>query len=71
MDDDIQNHSLSSSNKLNNDDYELSQKDFYPPFDSRHVHSLVFDISGGGDTFFGFIEELIELYEEEEVIDFL
>ena len=70
MDDDIQNHSLSISNKLNNDDCELSQKDFCPPFDYRCVHSIVFDISGG-DTFFWFIEELIELYEEEEVIDFL
>lgn len=45
-------------------DYELSEKDFYPPEDTRYYQSGVEDIYGG-DNFADFAEYFFDTYEEE------
>ena len=52
------------SNKQDSDYYELSEKDFYPPEDTRYYQSGVEDICGG-DNFADFVEYFFNTYEEE------
>ena len=47
------------------DDYCLSEIDFYPPSDDRVLESYVEDIDGG-DNFADYCEYIFELYEEED-----
>ena len=49
-------------------EYELSEKDFYPPEDNRVLHSNVYDISGG-DNFNDYAEYFFEVCDEEEYFD--
>lgn len=52
------------NNLSQQDDYCLSEIDFYPPSDSRCLESYVEDIDNG-DNFADYCEELFELLEEE------
>ena len=49
-------------------EYELSEKDFYPPEDTRVLHSGVDDIIGG-DNFVDFTTDIFDIYDEEEYFD--
>ena len=44
--------------------YELSEKDFYPPEDTRYYHSNVENINGG-DNFADYAEYFFETYGKE------
>ena len=46
------------------DYYELSEKDFYPPEDTRYYRSGVLDISGG-DNFADYAEYFFDTYGKE------
>lgn len=52
------------NNLSQQDDYCLSEIDFYPPSDNRCLESYVEDIDNG-DNFADYCEELFELLEEE------
>lgn len=57
--------SIKDSNKNKNlDFYELSEKDFYPPEDTRYYCSGVEDIDGG-DNFADYAEYFFDTYGEE------
>lgn len=58
----------SKYNRILNDDYTLTEKDFYPPSDNRTWKSNVRDIYDG-DNFDDFREEFFELLDEEEYFD--
>lgn len=49
-------------------EYELSEKDFYPPEDTRILHSGVDNIAGG-DNFGDYSEYLFDVCDEEEYFD--
>lgn len=49
-------------------EYELSEKDFYPPEDTRLLKSNVYDISNG-DNFADFTEYFFDMCYEEEYFD--
>ena len=49
---------------LNRDYYELTEKDFYPPEDTRYYQSGVYDICGG-DNFADYVSYFFDLYEDE------
>ena len=51
-----------------NNDYTLTEEDFYPPYDNRSWKSNVRDICGG-DNFADFCEDFFELLDEEEYFD--
>lgn len=46
------------------EDFCLTEKDFYPPEDNRVLKSLVRDIHGG-DNFAKYSEYIFDLYESE------
>lgn len=46
------------------DDYELTERDFYPPKDFRIIHSGIEDIVDG-DNFADYAEYFYENYEDE------
>lgn len=48
-------------NELN---IELTEKSFYPPADTRILHSLIEDI-GEGNNYLEYAEYIYDLYEEE------
>ena len=50
--------------KQDSDYYELSEKDFYPPEDTRYYRSGVSDISGG-DNFADYAEYFFDTYGKE------
>lgn len=50
--------------KRSSDYYELTEKDFYPPEDTRYYQSGVEDIEGG-DNFADYAKEFFNLYEDE------
>ena len=50
--------------KQDSDYYELSEKDFYPPEDTRYYRSGVEDIEGG-DNFADFAEYFFDTYGKE------
>ena len=52
------------SRKQDSDYYELSEKDFYPPEDTRYYRSGVADIKGG-DNFADYAEYFFDAYGEE------
>lgn len=47
------------------EDFCLTEKDFYPPSDNRILQSYIYDIYGG-DTFEDYTEYIFDLYEEED-----
>lgn len=51
--------------KQDSDYYELSEKDFYPPEDTRCYHSGVTDINGG-DNFVDYAEYFFDTYGKEK-----
>lgn len=51
-------------NKLSGEDYELTEKDFYPPEDNRLYNSGIDDVIDG-DTFEEYIKYFYENYENE------
>ena len=51
-------------NKLSDEDYELTEKDFYPPMDTRLYYSCIDDIIDG-DNFEEYIKYFYENYEDE------
>lgn len=51
----------SYENELN---IELTEKSFYPPADTRTLHSLIEDI-GEGNNYLEYAEYIYDLYEEE------
>lgn len=53
---------------LTNDDFCLTDSDFYPPYDDRVWQSNIEDINGG-DNFADYCEEFFELLDEEEYYD--
>lgn len=59
---DVQNRL--SLNKLSSEYYELTEKDFYPPEDTRLYKSLVEDIDGG-DNFNDYAKWFYKHYEKE------
>lgn len=52
-------------NYLINNDFSLTDTDFYPPSDNRMWMSIVEDIDGG-DNFADYCEELFEMLDQEE-----
>ncbi|MBR5604287.1 MAG: hypothetical protein IKW51_08810 [Bacteroidales bacterium] len=50
--------------KRNSSYYELTEKDFYPPKDTRCYKSGVQDIKGG-DNFADYAKEFFDEYEDE------
>lgn len=50
--------------ELNEKDFYLKDSDFYPPVDTRTLHSLIEDI-GEGDNYLEYAEYIYNLYEEE------
>lgn len=50
--------------KRSSDYYELTEKDFYPPEDTRYYQSGVEDIDGG-DNFADYAKEFFDAYEDE------
>jgi hypothetical protein len=46
----------------------LTEEDFYPPSDDRHLESYVKDINGG-DNFADYCEYIFEILDEEEYFD--
>ena len=52
------------SRKQDSDYYELSEKDFYPPEDTRYYRSGVADIEGG-DNFADYAEYFFDNYGKE------
>ena len=59
---DLQN--ILHSNKLQSNYYELTEKDFYPPEDTRTYESLIEDIEGG-DNFDDYVRWFFKCYEKE------
>lgn len=57
-----------NDNQKIDDDYYLSEQDFYPPSDDRTWKSYVEDIEDG-DNFADYCEYIFELYEEEGYYD--
>ena len=53
---------------LKDNDFTLSESDFYPPSDNRVLKSYIEDIDGG-DNFTDYCEYIFELLEEEEYYD--
>ena len=53
-----------SSNKLSSEYHEITEKDFYPPEDTRVYKSLVADIYGG-DNFYDYVKWFYRHYEKE------
>ena len=51
-----------------NDDFCLTEIDFYPPSDERYLESYVEDIYGG-DNFADYCKEFFEMLEEEGYYD--
>lgn len=56
---------LSLDDKQNDDEYILTESDFYPPSDDRCLKSYIEDIYDG-DNFAEYCEYIFEIYEEEE-----
>ncbi len=52
------------SYKSSFDYYELTEKDFYPPEDTRTFNSMVEDIDGG-DNFYDYAKWFYKNYEKE------
>ena len=59
----IDNLQKSKKQKLNSH-YELTEKDFYPPEDTRYYQSGVADIDGG-DNFADYAKSFFDEYEDE------
>ena len=59
---------LSLDDKQNDDEYLLTENDFYPPSDDRILVSYLEDIDGG-DNFAEYCEYIFEIYEEEDYYD--
>lgn len=59
----IGNLQKSKKQKLNSH-YELTEKDFYPPEDTRYYQSGVADIDGG-DNFADYAKGFFDEYEDE------
>lgn len=53
---------------LNDTDFCLTEKDFYPPSDNRTWKSGVRDVRGG-DNFADYCEYFFEVLDEEEYFD--
>ena len=53
---------------LKDNDFTLSELDFYPPSDNRVLKSHIEDIDGG-DNFTDYCEYIFEILEEEEYYD--
>lgn len=62
MNDKNNNDTISRSNP--NDEYEITEKDFYPPEDTRLYSSLIEDIDDG-DNFADYIKYFYECYYDE------
>ena len=50
--------------ELENELNELTEESFYPPADTRILHSLIEDI-GEGNNYLEYAEYIYDLYEEE------
>ena len=62
--DTINNLRKSKKRKSKRINYELTEKDFFPPKDTRLYQSGVEDINGG-DNFDDYAKEFFDLYEKE------
>lgn len=54
--------------KLEKSEYDLSEKDFYPPYDNRVLESYVENIVDG-DNFADYCKYIFDIYEEEGYYD--
>ena len=59
---------IAKKNIMLDDDYCLTEQDFYPPSDNRTWKSNIEDIDGG-DNFADYCDELFEMLDEEEYYD--
>ena len=59
---------LPLDDRQSNNEYYLTEEDFYPPYDNRHLESYVEDIDGG-DNFFEYCEYVFDIFEEENYWD--
>lgn len=55
-------------NMLKEDDFCLTEEDFYPPHDNRTFDSYIEDVECG-DNFADYCKYIFELYEEEGYYD--
>lgn len=55
---------LDNKQKNNDEEYILTESDFYPPSDDRFLETYIEDIDGG-DNFAEYCEYIFEIYEDE------
>ncbi len=55
------------ANKISDNDYELSERDFYPPEDKRTFRSGV--LNTDGDSYEEFAQDYNDMCEEEEMYE--
>lgn len=65
---DIILENLDKKDNSKEDNFYLTEADFYPPSDNRYLQSYVRDVVGG-DNFVDYCEEFFEWLEEEGYYD--